>query len=116
MATRVVWELEHGPIAPGLLVMHKCDNPPCCNPAHLKLGTNADNMADCAAKGRTKEQRGSKHALTKLVEADVFAMRVAFRGGEKLADIAARYGLSISTASYAINGRTWTHVPMPEAS
>lgn len=54
-AHRVAWELANGPIRRDLgelVVMHTCDNPPCCNPAHLRLGTDADNQADMRAKGR----------------------------------------------------------------
>jgi len=49
---RLAWEWAYGPIPEGILVLHHCDNPPCCNPNHLFLGTQSDNMRDCAKKGR----------------------------------------------------------------
>jgi hypothetical protein len=47
-----MYVIEHGAIPAGLDVMHKCDNPPCCNPSHLELGTRKQNLQDSAARGR----------------------------------------------------------------
>ena len=51
---RAMYEMIHGPLAPGLLVRHTCDNPPCANPAHLISGTAADNSRDMVERGRGK--------------------------------------------------------------
>lgn len=68
VAHRFAWEMMNGPIPEGMLVCHKCDNPPCCNPAHLFLGTNKENLMDCVAKGRHAETRKTHckhgHAFT----------------------------------------------------
>lgn len=56
LSHRFAWTITHGPIASGLNVLHRCDNPPCVNPAHLFLGTQGDNMHDMHAKGRASSQ------------------------------------------------------------
>lgn len=61
---RYSWELHHGPVPAGLLVLHACDNPGCVNPDHLLLGTNTANMLDAYHKGRL----GEKHPLRKSLD------------------------------------------------
>ena len=57
---RYSYRTEIGPIPEGHLVMHRCDNPPCCRPTHLTTGTNADNLGDMASKGRARGGRRKK--------------------------------------------------------
>ena len=65
-AHRLSWELHNGSIPDGLCVLHSCDNPPCCNPRHLFLGTKEDNVADMVSKGR--QAKGSRASGSKLTE------------------------------------------------
>lgn len=61
-ATHVAWVTANGnaAIPDGLLVLHSCDNPPCVNPAHLRAGTQKENLADCVSRGRYRSPQASK--------------------------------------------------------
>jgi hypothetical protein len=61
LAHRFAYELFHGPIPDGLLVRHRCDNPPCVHPDHLLVGTNADNVRDMWERGRARPGGSSAH-------------------------------------------------------
>ncbi len=61
---RASYETYVGPIPEGMLVCHHCDNPPCCNPAHLFIGTYRDNANDCEAKGRNRHILAAVAAAT----------------------------------------------------
>lgn len=118
-AARIAWVLAVGPIPPGLHVLHRCDNPPCCNPSHLFLGTHADNMADMRAKGRAgntahpeRAARGERHGSARLNATQVNAIRARYAaGGISQPALAAEYGVHQATVWRIVRGLRWTHVP-----
>ena len=113
---RLAWVLTHGPIPAGLQVLHNCpggDNPACCNPAHLFLGTQGDNIRDCIRKGRWGTGRGlagSSNNASKLTETDIPVIRARFLAGDQQAAIARDYKVSKQVIGAIVHGRTWKHV------
>lgn len=79
---RLAYELTNGPIPDGMCVCHTCDNPPCCNPAHLWLGTMTDNIADRHAKGRTARHSRVFHGATKIPQSAVEEIRRLWSTGQ----------------------------------
>lgn len=105
-AHRVSWSMANGNIPPGLFVCHSCDNPPCVNPAHLFLGTLADNNKDRAAKGRSA--KGERHGQAKLTEEKVAFIRSKYaKGGVTKKSLAEQFGVDASTIGLVINGKQW---------
>lgn len=78
-AHRISWELNNGPIPKGMFVCHRCDNPPCVNPAHLFIADNKSNLADMTAKGRrvSVPTPGVKNYFAKLTEDQVKEIRAS---------------------------------------
>lgn len=108
-ASRAAWIVTYGPIADGLYVLHTCDNPPCCNPAHLFLGTPSDNMADKVNKGR--QTRGEQIKSAKLTEAQAREILVKFATGTvKQTELGREYGVSNITISDLVRRKTWRHL------
>jgi len=106
-AHRIAWELVHGPIPDGLYVCHRCDQPSCVNPAHLFLGTNAENVADKVRKGR--QTSGESHGNSKLKCVDVAAIRSAWRKGLlNQPEISMAWGITQSHVSKIVHGRSWS--------
>lgn len=103
-AHRIVYEISRGPIPAGLLVRHSCDNPPCCNPRHLLLGTNKDNTGDAIARNRLA--KGERHGKTKLT-AEIVAYIRENPLGLAGCDLAVLYSVSEATISYIRSGRSW---------
>jgi hypothetical protein len=89
-------------------VCHRCDNPPCCNPAHLFLGTDADNVADAKRKGRMKNP--PLRSYTRLTDDIVRQARIRRAAGETYKAIANDFGVTRTCISSAVRGETWGHV------
>jgi HNH endonuclease len=95
-ASRKAYILTHGPIAHGLCVNHRCDNAACCNPAHLYLGTRADNMIDFWSKAPAdaRELRGRP---TKLTDEQLEKLWKLRRHGASLKECATEFGVHVAT-------------------
>ncbi len=113
-AHRLAWMLVNGPIPPGLLVCHRCDNPPCCRPDHLFLGTASDNVADMTSKGRNRwghtPRYGQANPASKLSEDQVLEIRRRRAAGELLTVLAAEYRVTITTISRVARGMNYRRV------
>lgn len=114
IAHRMAYELRYGPIGKmengkSLHVCHKCDNPKCCNPNHLFLGTPRDNVRDMIQKGRCIRARGESASNTVLTERQVREIR-QLRGYSQYA-VAAMYGVSRGAIAAVVRRRTWRHIP-----
>ena len=110
-AHRISYRLHVGEVVPGLDVMHSCDNPPCVNPAHLRLGTRKENIQDAVSKGRMShgEQHGA--ANRRFSKNTVSKIRKLYVSGQyRMIDIARHFGVSQPAISQIVNGRTYGYI------
>jgi hypothetical protein len=99
-AHRLSYEIHHGPIPAGMVVMHSCDNPACVNPAHLSVGTFKQNTADMARKGR-------RRGRIILTSEQVAAIRAS---NEPARTVAPLYGVSKSAIWAVRTGQNWKDI------
>lgn len=126
VAHRVAYTLTHGTIPdwPRRMVLHRCDNPPCCNPAHLFLGSGRDNVMDMARKGRRRGMqarindvrsgppRGTQNGRAKLTQEQADAIRTRHTGGEPMKALANEYGVSNGAVWFIVRNKHWI-TPLP---
>lgn len=108
---RLMWMLHNKTNIPKKdCICHSCDNPPCCNPAHLFLGSQADNLKDARDKGKMEMARGINHHATELSEDDIRQIR--YLGQTKMThkDIGERFGTTRMSVNDIIHKRTWAHI------
>lgn len=110
---RFSWEIHNGPIPNGLLVLHKCDNPPCVNPDHLFLGTYLDNARDRDSKGRLNHRNiyGEEVGTSKLTTVQVLEMRRLHKDGVHRNEIAKIFGRPVIHVNQIVYRYTWKHLP-----
>jgi hypothetical protein len=126
-AHRVSYFIIHGEDPAEYQVIHRCDNPPCVNPAHLRKATNYDNVQDMIAKGRNphgdkhwarrmpdRVLRGGRNGAAKLTEAVVRAIRSRWDNREKepisMYRLSKEYQISASHVKNIIDRIAWAHV------
>lgn len=120
-AHRAVWILADGPIPDGMQVLHTCADryPPgdrtsrrCGNRGHLKLGTNAENVADRVRQGRESDHAGEANGRAKLNAERVRLIRRGVRAGVAMSEFARAYGVTLGAIWFAATGLTWRRVPL----
>lgn len=114
-AHRVAWAIANGRDPGRMAVCHRCDNPPCCNPAHLFLGTIGDNSRDMVAKGRHRGGpppglRGERIGSSKLTADKVREIRRRSAAGEGSGALGRIYGVDSSSIRQIVRRETWAHV------
>lgn len=107
VATRLVMAVTGKVPTPHDIVCHHCDNPPCCNPAHLYLGDAASNGRDRVERNRQPDRRGQKNPRCKLTPTQVREIRASTTPARRLAKA---MGVSARTIRDVQTRRNWSHI------
>lgn len=126
LSHRISFQASVGPIPPGMLILHACDNPGCVRPSHLMAGTARDNVSDMFSKGRGNRasgarhmsvkhpealRRGKEHPLSKLTATQVLEIRAKYIPRKyTLKQLAKEYGVAITNISSIVLRKTWKHI------
>lgn len=112
LATRLAYALVHGFMPDTAWALHSCDNPPCCNPKHLRPGDGFDNARDRVTRrpGSWAKTTGERHGRAVLNEELVRTCRAEVAAGATVVSVAAKHGLNESTVQQAVTRHTWKHV------
>lgn len=105
----ISYEYYVGPIPKGAFVCHSCDNPPCCNPKHLFLGSHQTNKDDEIAKDR--HVYGERVGNHKLSQDDVREIRFLIAKGYSLAFIGRKFDVTRQAIFYIKSGKNWSYLP-----
>lgn len=112
-AHRLAFEIFSGSKIPiGMLVCHRCNNPPCCNPAHLYVGTDQDNMNDMVRGRRWRGLNfsGADNPGAKIREQDVREIRRLAADGVKQIELSRKFGIANQTISKIVNRQRWANL------
>jgi hypothetical protein len=111
-SSRVAWLASYGRPAGENMVLHKCDNRPCCNPAHLYLGDVKQNARDMVERGRRRSGpvKGEHNGNSKLTETQVAEIKRLIASGKTNKAIAPLYGVTHQMISKIRRGHFWKHV------
>lgn len=107
-AHRYAYAEANGPIPKGAVVRHECDNPACCNPAHMALGTQSDNIQDKVS--RDRQAKGAAVGKAKLTEAMVLEIRALHASGMTQKEISGMFPVTQSSVSLIIKRKQWKHI------
>jgi hypothetical protein len=110
LAHRVFYEKYKNEIPRGMNVCHSCDNSKCCNPEHLFLGTQADNVHDMENKKRDNKSKGEKHFKAKISKKEVMEVRKKFNEGTTIREVYHLFNYSYQTIYYICINKTWKHL------